>query len=142
MAYTTQADLITRYGEQMLLGLTDIGMPAAGQIDTDMVARAISDADAMIDGYLRERYVVPLASPPPEISAISAAIAIWKLHSFEPGKKIETDYRDALAALKDIAKGLIKLDAATVAPVTTGGTGAMITDRERPFTEANMKGFI
>ncbi|TKD26442.1 DUF1320 domain-containing protein [Rhodobacter capsulatus] len=142
MAYTTQADLITRYGEPMLLGLTDLGMPASGQIDSDMVARAISDADAFIDGYLRERYVVPLASPPPEISAISAAIAIWKLHSFEPGKKIEIDYRDALAALKDIAKGLIKLDAATVSTVTTGSTGAMITDRERPFTEANMKGFI
>lgn len=142
MAYTTQADLITRYGEQMLLGLTDIGMPASGQIDTDMVERAIADADAMIDGYLRERYLVPMAAPPSEISAISAAIAIWKLHSFDPAKKIEADYRDALAALKDIAKGLIKLDAATVAPVTTGGTGAMITDRERPFTEANMKGYI
>ena len=142
MAYTTQADLITLYGEQMLLGLTDIGMPASGQIDPDMVARAISDADAMIDGYLRERYVVPLASPPPEISAISAAIAIWKLHAFEPGKKIETDYRDARETLKDIAKGLNKLDVTTVTPVTTGSTGAMITDRERPLTEANMKGFI
>ncbi|SOC20616.1 gp436 family protein [Rhodobacter maris] len=142
MGYTTQAELITRYGEEMLRGLTDIGLPPSGEIDTEAVDRAIADADAMIDGYLRERYVVPMASPPPEISAISRAIAIWNLHTFEPGKKIETDYQGALAALKDISKGLIKLDAATVAPVVNAGTGARITDRERPLTEANMKGFI
>lgn len=75
-------------------------------------------------------------------ASISSALISAMGLSPTMSKKLRMAYRDALAALKDIAKGLIKLDAATVAPVTTGGTGAMITDRERPFTEANMKGFI
>ena len=142
MAYTTLTALVARFGSDMIRGLTDRATPPAGSIDESVVAKAISDAEAVIDGYLGVRYVVPLAETPPQIADIATAIAVWKLHTFEPGKKIEIDYRDALQALRDMAKGLVTLNAATIAPATTGGTGARMTDRERPFTEANMKGFI
>lgn len=57
-------------------------------------------------------------------------------------KKIAEDYRDALRTLREIAAGTIILTVATSAPSATGGTGARLTDRERPLTAANLKGFI
>lgn len=142
MAYTTLAALVERFGSDMIRGLTDRATPPAGAIDESVVAKAISDAEAVINGRLGVRFVVPLSETPPEIADIALSIAIWKLHTFAPGKKIEDDYHEAMMALRDMAKGLVTLNAATIAPATTGGTGARMTDRERPFTEENMRGFI
>lgn len=142
MPYTSLDALTKKFGTDMLLGLTDRATPPAGVIDIDVVNDALTDTDAVIDGYLGTRYVLPLVETPPQIPEIAISIAIWKLHTFEPGDKIKSDYRDALQALRDIAKGAIKLNATTVEPATTGDGGARMTDRERPLTQENLKGFI
>lgn len=142
MTYATQQDLIDRFGEGMLLGLTDRATPPAGLIDTGVVTKALADTDAVINGYIRARYVVPLADVPPQIADIAASIAIWKLHPYKPDDKIAEDYRDALKALREISAGIITLEVAGVIPETIGGTGAQVTDRERPLTAENLKGYI
>ncbi|EPX84573.1 Mu-like prophage protein gp36 [Rubellimicrobium thermophilum DSM 16684] len=142
MAYTTLAQLIERYGEALLIALTDRGTVATGTVDPDAVARALADADAVIDGYLAGRYVLPLAAVPALIADLAAAIAIWKLHIGQPDPKIEADYRDALKLLRDIADGRLRISAAGAEPAGTGGTGARITDRARPLTAENLKGFV
>lgn len=142
MAYTTQADLTERYGEAMLIDLTDRGETATGTVDADVVNRAISDADALIDGYLAGRYVLPLSVTPAIIGTISRQITIWNLYIYKPDDKIAADYKEAIRQLQQIAAGTLKLDAAGVAPATTGSAGARVTDRERPMTETSLKGFI
>ena len=142
MAYTSQSDLIDRYGARMLELLTDRASPPAGAIDGAVVDAAIAGAEAVIDGYLASRYALPLASVPALISEIAEAIAIWKLHPAAPDPKIEADYRAAMKLLADIASGTVRLQVAGVATEETGGTGARLTDRERPLTADNMKGFI
>ena len=142
MAYTTEADLIDRYGERMLVLLTDRASPATGTIDSAVVSAAIEGAEAVIDGYLATRYALPLSAVPKLISEIAEAIAIWKLHPAAPDPKIEADYRTAMTLLGDIAAGRVRLEVAGVASAETGGTGARLTDRERPLTEDNLKGFI
>lgn len=142
MAYSTQADLTDRYGAQMLIDLTDRGEVATGTIDGDVVDRAIAEADALIDGYVAGRYVLPLSPVPQQIGPISRQIAIYTLHVYEPDQKITDEYKAAIRQLEQIAAGTIKLDAAGISAATSGSGGARVTDRERPMTEQTMKGWI
>lgn len=142
MPYTTQQDLIDRYGEQLLISLTDRAEVATGVIDADVVAQVLGDTDALIDGYLAARYKLPLTETPPVVAAIALRIAIYDLHVYQPNEKIEADYKEAIRQLKEIAAGAIRLPVAGVEPEDTGGGGARMTDRDRPFTETNIKGFI
>lgn len=142
MPYATQAQLSDRFGADLLVRLTDRGPLPTGEIDSDVVARALADADALIDGYLAARYQLPLATVPALVVDLALAIAVYKLHVFQPDPKIEADHKAALSTLRDIARGDIRLAVAGVEPVTSDGGGAVVTDRERPFTADKMTGFI
>ncbi|TNF21872.1 MAG: DUF1320 domain-containing protein [Rhodobacteraceae bacterium] len=142
MAYTSLTDLTDRYGARLLISLTDRDTPPAGAVDTDVIDEALADTDALIDGYLANRYKLPMDATPPLVADIAKAVAIYKLHVYSPDQKIKDDYDTALRQLREIGTGAIKLPIAGAEPEDTGGGGARMTDRERPFTEANMKGFI
>ena len=143
MTYATLAHLIDRFGADMLITLTDRAQPATGTIDAVVVDRALADADAVIDGYIGGRYVLPLTDVPPLLPDIARSIAIWKLHTFKPDDKITEDYKDALRTLRDISDGKITLAVPSAsAPATVEGSGARLTDRERPLTAENLKGYI
>lgn len=142
MPYTSTSDLEARYGSQLLIELTDRDAPATGAIVQSVVDRALSDTDAVIDGYLAVRYTLPLSEVPALIADLAQAIAIYKLHVFMPDPKIEADYEAALRSLRDISAGKIRLPVDGGVAEGTAGTGARITDRERPMTEDNLKGFI
>ncbi|WP_300439400.1 DUF1320 domain-containing protein [uncultured Mameliella sp.] len=142
MSYCTQDDLEQRYGTQLLVDLTDRGELATGAIDADTVTRAISEADALIDGYVKGRYRLPFAVTPDPIPKISREIAIYTLHVYEPNEKIVRDYSQAIKTLQEIAKGNVILDADGVTPSETGAGGVRVNDRDRPFTADNLKGFI
>lgn len=140
MTYVTQAQLIDRFGEQMLISLTDRGTDALGVVDTDVINRALAETDALIDGYLAGRYALPLTVAQPMLVGIAGAITIYNLHIFEAPPKIEADYKAAIRQLEQLALGTIKLTAAGVEAPSTGTTGVQITDRARPFTEENLSG--
>lgn len=61
MPYANLSGLTARYGQHMLVDLTDRALPPTGQIDVDVVQAALEDTDALIDGYLAGRYALPLA---------------------------------------------------------------------------------
>lgn len=142
MTYATQAQLTDRYGERELIALTDRGEVATGAIDTDVIDRALADTDALIDGYLSVRYDLPLAATPVLVTDLALKIAYYNLHISSAAPKVEKDYDDAIATLKQISAGQVQLDIAGSEPDTSGGGSARLTDRERPFTEENMKGYI
>lgn len=143
MSYVTTDQLMDRYGSNMLVDLTDRATPASGAIDADVVARAVADTAAVIDGHLAKRYTLPLSEVPALITDLAASITIWKLHIYEPAGKIEADYKEAMRQLAAISAGTITLPLADGGEAPgASGTGARITDRERPFTEDTMKGYI
>ncbi len=142
MSYASQADLVERFGTDLLVDLTDRASPPTGEIDADVVTRALEDTDAMIDGYLKGRYKLPLSSTPPLLRDLAQAIAVYKLHRDTVADKIRTDYTDALKMLALISAGSVRLDVEGVEPESSGATGVRTTDRERPLTPENMKGFI
>ncbi|MEL7683243.1 DUF1320 domain-containing protein [Citromicrobium bathyomarinum] len=139
MAYIDLDQLTDRYGEGMLRDLTDRATPAAGAIDSDVVARAIADTQAAIDGHLLGRYKLPLAATPQLLVDLALQIAIYKLHRFTPNDKIAQDYKDAMATLGKIATGTVRLDVEGVEPASSGASGVRTNDRERPFTEDSLR---
>lgn len=142
MSYATLTQLEDRYGTRMLIELTDRDTPKTGEIDADVMARALADTDAVIDGYILGRYKLPLAETPPLLADLAAAIAIYKLHSFGAPTYVKEDYDRALSSLDKIGKGLIRLPLEGVEVPSSGASGVQTTDRERPFTEDNLKGWI
>lgn len=142
MAYATLQQLTDRYGLPALVALTDRGAVATGVVDQAVVDRAIADAGALIDGYLSGRYQLPVLAVPPLLTDLALSIAWYKLHSFTPDQKAKDDHDLALRTLRDIAGGVVRLAVAGAEPATTGGGGARLTDRERPMTAKNLKGFI
>lgn len=142
MSYTNLQELIGRYGEAMLVDLTDRADPPAGSVDAGVIDRALADADALIDGFLKGRYLLPLAATPPLVRDLALAIAVYKLHRNVASEKIRQDYDDALRTLRDIAAGTVRLDVAGAEPTASGASGVRTNDRERPFTPDNLRGFV
>src|SRR4051812_42144975 len=112
MTYAAQADLVKRYGTDLLIDCTDRATPQGGTIDADVVTGALQDADAVIDGYLKVRYALPLSATPALLRDLAQAIAIYKMHRDSAADKIRNDYTDALKTLDLISKGTIRLDVA------------------------------
>jgi len=142
LTYATAQQLEDKFGNRMLVDLTDRSDPPAGVIDTDVLDRTLEDTDAMIDGYIADRYVLPMTVVPPLVVDLALTISIYKLHTFSPDPKIIDDYKMAVRSLEMIGKGTIRLPVAGVEPKGTGGGGARMTDRERPLSDETMKGFI
>ncbi len=142
MTYASQQQLIERFGERLLIQLTDRATVPTGVIDPAVVTRALTDTDAVIDGYLAGRYALPLETTPPLLADLAQAIAIYKLHPYAPDAKIDQDYKDAMATLARISTGTVKLPIAGIEPVSGGSAGVEAIDRERPLTPENLGGFI
>lgn len=143
MSYATLDNLIDRFGRDLLLQITDRADPPAEDIDADVVARALLDTDEFINGFLG-RYKTPLAEVPGLLTDLAQVIAIYKLHRYQPDPKIVEDYKDALRALRDIASGAIRLAVSETGaePEAAKVTGIRVSDRVRPLTAENLKGFI
>ncbi len=116
MTYATQQDLVERFGQEELIQLTDRN--SVGAIDATVVAKALADADAAIDGYVASRYTLPLSPVPAQLNRVAGDIARYYLYEDKPTEAVQKRYDAAIAWLKDVAKGLITLgvDAAAQAP--------------------------
>ena len=107
MNYCTQADLVTRFGEQELIQLTDRDI--LGVIDETVLAQAIAEASGEIDGYLRGRYPLPLLATTSELSRIAGDIARYRLYDDQLIDVVEERYKQAVDWLKSVAAGRIVL---------------------------------
>lgn len=142
MTYATRQMMIDSYGEQLLVMLTDRAEEPTGEIDEDVLNRALASADARIDGFLQGRYTLPLSETPPLIAEIAQVIAIRKLHRHSPNDEIKDAHKEAMALLDRIGDGRARLSVAGIEPAGSNTSGARITDRDRPLTAENLKGFI
>ena len=105
MAYCTQTDILEKLPEAELIALTDDD--DLGVVDTARVTRAITDADAEIDGHCGKHAKVPLDPVPPLVRKFSVAIAIYNLFQRRHGapEDRERDYKDAVRFLERVADG-------------------------------------
>lgn len=142
MTYASQAELVKRFGEKTLVWLTDRADEPTGVMDADVIAQELGNTDAVINGYVGNRYRLPLEPVPALIIDLALVIAIYKLHVQSPEAKIKDDYDQAIRTLRDIASGTVKLEAAGIEPASSGASGVQFIDRERPLSPETMRGFI
>lgn len=134
MTYATRTDLEARYGAVELT-------QRESMLATGAVARALSDADALINGYLAGRYIVPLSPVPDNLSRLACAIARYYVLGDANTEQSRKDFEDAVGWLKDVAAGRVTLTTATVSLAPeTGGTPATRTSAKQ-FDGAGLKAY-
>jgi len=144
MAYCTQADLDAAVDSTTLMQLTDD--EGAGSINTTRLQRAMDDATAEVDGHIRGRYSVPLATVPPFIRVLTVHLAIHALYARRGGAfgdlppAVAQRYKSAQDALRAIREG--KLDLGVEPPPAR--SAAIVADTDGPsrlFTHGTMGDF-
>jgi phage gp36-like protein len=111
MAYCASSDITAAITNDDLVQLTnDLG---GETVDTTKITTAIDYVDNMIDGYLRGRYDLPLASTPDELKYVAVDLVVYRLYSRRMYTDVPTTvyqrYKDALMLLKDIQNGKFNL---------------------------------
>lgn len=142
-AYITREDLEQRFGvDEIEQLLDDDADDSESATETDSLTAAIADASNLIDGYLASQYTLPLSSVPDLVKKWAADIARFNLWDEKAPEEIRNRYDDAIAALKDVAKGNIKLppgsDGEKPTSPTTGFDGF---SNCRLFTEDTLRDF-
>jgi phage gp36-like protein len=117
MPYATLPDLEARYMERDLRLVTD---PNAQAVDAVRAQQALNDAHAEADGWIGQRYVLPLThaidlSPLPAPSVLVRLVcdvAIYRLQTLRAAddvKDARRRYEDALKALELMANGRVRI---------------------------------
>lgn len=140
MAYATLQDLIDRNGEAELIQLSDRAEPPAGEVDAAIVDKALADAGEVVDGYLQGRYRLPLDPVPAMLTHLACDLARYRLHGDLVTEKVKENHAAALKTLREIATGVIRLQAAGV-EAAAGAAGVLSVAPERVFTADALKGF-
>lgn len=126
MPYATESDVIDRWPEAPV----DPGDAA--------LVTALDDATALIDTYLAKRWELPIAEPPRSLKSLCVDMACYFLARNDSAvtDDLRKRYEDALAMLKDVAKGVLDLPGMSTAPEDSSGTagGAVVIEGpERVF---------
>ena len=124
MSYCTEADLIERFGTAEITQLSD--RAGEGELDSAVIAGAIADADAEIDGYLSGRYALPLASAPAVMVRLACDISRYYLFGHDVTDLVKERYDQAIAYLVKIATGVIGLGPEDPGPES--GTASVQSD--------------
>lgn len=142
MTYATKQDLIDRFGVLELKQLTDRTNTPPTTIDDVVVNRALADATALADSYLGKSYDLPLSVTPPVLIKAVCDIARYYLHGkrVEKGDAISIAHDQALAWLKDVARGLVAIDEGGEQPAQAGGGQVLAKAPDRIFTRDSLRG--
>lgn len=134
MTYCIQQDLLDRIGEDKLIQLTD--KERLGEMNTEVLNRALQDADGQIDSYVGARYSLPINPISKTLVRIACFLTIYYLHDKQRTEQVREDYDDSIKALAGISKGTIDIgiDVTGAKPATTGSVefenGSNVFDRK------------
>lgn len=137
MAYITRTDLENAMGAGVVLQVFDD--QNTGQVNAAAIDLLIVEADARVNSYLRQLYVIPLDPVPDLVKSITLDVAV----AIAQGRHPEYIRADGVALMKraedDLAKlrsGTIKLDSMTLPTprnaIITVGSGIAATPAPLP----------
>jgi phage gp36-like protein len=122
MAYCSVADLVARFSETEIAQLTDV--ESRETVDDTVALAAIVEAGGVIDSYLAAHYALPITDAvPSQISAVCLDIARYRLYDDHAPEAVRKRYEDAIAWLRLVMDGRIRL--ALTAPTVDALTGGM-----------------
>jgi len=138
MSYCAESDLKARFGEQEIDDLLD--RDNSGAADTNALASAQTDCDALINGYLAAKYTTPLDPIPDLIVGIACNVCRYILWGNRAPEEVRKRYEDSLKQLKDISNGVITLPSDQVEQLETAG-GISYVEPDRVFTMSSLSDF-
>lgn len=140
MSYAAQTDMVSRFGNDEVVALTDRSM--AGVIDATVLGDALDAAAAQIDTYLSGRYALPLQIVPKYLVTVCCDIARYQLcvGGTRGTEEIETRNKDAIRFLELAASGKVTLGVTPVGQVETSNTIAF-NDGSRIFSHQDRGAF-
>jgi phage gp36-like protein len=138
MPYTTRVQLDNTFGASEVASLLD--RDNDGGEDVGVLAYAIANADALIDGYLSSRYEVPLLEIPQLIAQISADIVRFLLWEDKAPAEVQKRYDERIKQLQQIQQGYISLPSNVPASTTAAG-GVGYVETEPLFTMDSLSEF-
>lgn len=109
MSYASKANMLTRFGENEVIALTD--RQNLGVIDDTVLDGALAEADAEIDPYLAPRHKLPLANVPKILTGFACDIARYRLcgAGVTETDEVRNRYKDAIKFLDSVASGKLGL---------------------------------
>ncbi len=134
MAYATQADMVTAFGEAELISVTTPEGAEQVAIDPNQVTMALNVASDEMDTYLRRRYAVPVAVTSPVLTRYCCVLARWVLWAkvaTSPSDAMRADRKDAIAWLTAVNNGSVTLDGAV--PLNVGTDFSQVVTRPPAF---------
>lgn len=109
MAYATQADMVSEFGESEVIALTD--RDNLGTVDAALLQDRLEKASGEIDAYLVKRYAVPLAVVSPLIVTYCCDIARYRLSGAQVAEveTVRNRFKDAVHFFEAVRDGKIDL---------------------------------
>jgi len=129
----------TQYADRSDLGTLGLKrLATAGLTDADLDAALVA-ASALADSYLRAQHRLPLRRWGPDLRRHVAMIAAWDILSAQRGFNPEASGGDiwlarhdqALAWLRDVARGLVTPDIEDATPARRDGAPRVSTESRR-----------
>jgi phage gp36-like protein len=141
MSYATQQDMIDRFGEREVRMLTD--RENTGLIDAAVLAYALTQADAELDGYLQGRFDLPLAIVPVLLVGIACDVARYRLAGTDIRETdpIRTRYKDAIKLLASIGKGELQLGLSAGGQPAPEAGAVRVVEGGRVFTPDSLSDY-
>lgn len=109
MPYVTLTQMISRFGEQEMIELTNLHEPDATAINVFNFEAAAIDAEAEINSYVGIIAALPLTSIPLVLSGKAADVTRYYLDTLDPREDVRKRYEDAIAWLKLLADGNVNI---------------------------------
>ena len=111
MSYCSISDIQAVIANDDLVQLTNDS--GSDTVDTNKINDAVSYVENVIDGYLRGRYDLPLASIPDELRYLTIDFVVYKLYSrrmyTEIPESVRRKYEEVIKTLEKIQKGSFNL---------------------------------
>lgn len=139
MAYASTEDMVARFGLQEVIALTD--RANSGDVDEAVLASALAEATAEIEGHLAARYALPLVNVPLLVTGFCCDIARYRLSG---GSVLETDptrnrYRDAVRTLELIGAGKVSLGLTPAGQPAPSSGGVLIKPGASGFPAGSLE---
>jgi phage gp36-like protein len=141
-AYALQADMVARFGEQELIQLTDRENREA--IVSEVLERALDDAEAEINSYLSTRYQLPFLDPPAVLKRLACDIARYCLYDERATETVTQRYEAAVKMLRAFADGKATLGLLSTQqePSPTVSTGPEYFSQAPVFTRESLGDYL
>jgi phage gp36-like protein len=145
MTYAAVSDLQARFGERELV-LFSNDAPTATTINMAIVDQVLADVDATIDGYLTDRYVLPLSAVPAALVPIACDLARYLLATRngnnKPTDSMKDRYDNAVRWLRDVANGKFGLGLTQAGTELPSFGITKSTPPERVFGRKSLRGYM